>query len=164
MRPKPHVAIVVDSAASLPENPARRPQLYVVPMRVTLDGETYADGHDLSPTEFYRRLRMSPTPPSTSTSSPSPASFFEAIGRAAAEAQSVLCLTVASQFSASFDSASTAAREAEDAFPGAQVSVLDTGSAAGGEGLIALAAWRSAVRVEGLPEVKAAAQKVMPRL
>ena len=159
---KPPVAIVVDSAASLPEDMAGSPQMYVVPMRVTLGGRTYMDGRDLSTTDFYRMLRESSDLPSTSA--PSPESYLESIRWAADEARSVLCLTVASHFSASFDSAMAAAREAEEAIPDLQVSVVDTGSAAGGEGLIALEAWRAARQGSGLQAVSAAAQNVMPRV
>ena len=156
------VAIVVDSAASLPPEMAARPQFYVAPMRLTIGGRTYLDGEDLSPSSFYRMLRESGTP--ASTSSPSPGAFLEAFRRAEEEAQSVLCLTVASRFSASFDSAQTAAQEAEGALSGVQVSVLDTRSAAGGEGLVALEAWRAAQEGHSLPQVAAAAEGVIAKV
>ena len=93
------VAIVVDSAASLPEDMPRLPQMYVAPMRVTLGDRTYTDGRELRPTDFYRILRESSVLPSTSA--PSPEGFLEAFRGAAGEARSVLCLTVGSQFSVS---------------------------------------------------------------
>ena len=156
------VAIVVDSAASLPADGTRRPQLLVVPMGLTVGGRTYLDGRDLGPTEFYRMLKKSTTPPSTSA--PSPASFLEAFKEASREAGSILCLTVASRFSSSFDSAQMAAREAKETLSGVEVSVLDSESAAGGEGLIALEAWRASVRGCAFEEVQAAAEKVMRRV
>ena len=162
MRSAPPVAIVVDSAASLPHDIALAPQMHVVPMRVTLGDRTYLDGHDLSPAEFYRMLRESTAVPSTAA--PSPGSFLEAIRSATHEAESVLCLTVASHFSASFESAKAAVREARNAVPGARISVVDSGSAAGGEGLIALEAWRACRRGLGLREVESAAQRVMPKV
>ena len=162
MGPGSHVAIVVDSAASLPEEVAHQPQLYVVPMRLTVEGKTYEDGRELSATDFYRMLRRSNELPSTSV--PSPASFLESFKEASDQAQSVLCLTVASQFSASFDSAQVAAREAESLLPGLDLVVIDSGSAAGGEGLVALEAWRAAGSGHGLEEVVAAAQEVIPRI
>lgn len=158
----PRVAVVVDSAASLPADFAERSQLYVVPMTLNIAGATYLDGRDLSPSKFYRMLRSSPTPPSTS--SPSPASFLDAFRQAAERSQSALCLTVASRFSASLDSAVTAAREAKEALPDLKVSVIDSQSAAGGEGLIALEAWRAAAAGGGLDEVTAAAQQAIERV
>ena len=162
MEPASPVAIVVDSAASLPDEMTSGPQVYVVPMRVTIGDRTYTDGGDLSRADFYRMLRESPSV--LSTSAPPPASFLDAIHRAAEEARAVLCITVASRFSASFDSAKTAATEAKKAHRGLRVAVLDSGSAAGGEGLIALEAWRAASRGEALKRVRDAAQRIVPRV
>ncbi|MCH8109089.1 MAG: DegV family protein [Chloroflexi bacterium] len=161
-RQKHSVAIVVDSATSLPAEIDYDGQLQVVPMTLTLDGKTYLDGQDVTPTSFYRMLKESSVPPTTSA--PSPASYLESFKQAAEKAQSILCLTVGSGFSASFDSANTAAHEALEALPGIEISVLDSESAAGGEGLIALQALRAARNGDGLDDVKAAAMDVIPRI
>ena len=156
------VGIVVDSAASLPPEAHRAKGLRVVPMRLTFGERTYADGEDLSTTQFYRMLRKSDDMPATS--SPSPAAFLKGFRDASPSAQSVLCLTVASRFSSSFDSATRAAQEAGTALPGLEVTVLDSGTAAGGEGLVAMEAWRAAGDGLGLQEVKAAAEAVIRRV
>ena len=162
MKPKSRVAIVVDSAASLPADMRRQSQLHVVPMRLTFGGRTYLDGVDLSPSDFYRMLRESREIPTTSA--PSPSSFLEAFRQASEEAEAALCLTVASRFSACFNSAMTAAAEARDTLPQFEVSVLDTETAAGGEGLVAVEAWRTAEKGGGLAEALATAQSVIPRV
>ncbi len=159
---KHSVAIVVDSATSLPAEIGQDSQLHVVPMTLTLDGNTYLDGQDITPTSFYRMLKESSVPPTTSA--PSPASYIESFKQAAERTQSILCLTVGSGFSASFDAANIAAREALEALPGVEISVLDSESAAGGEGLIALQALRSARNGDGLDDVKAVAKDVIPRI
>ena len=161
MEPEHPVAVVVDSAASLPSGAAPSAQFHVVPLQVTLDGRTYRDGVDLAPSDLYRRLRQRPEPPLTSA--PSPASFLDAFRLAAAGARSVLCLTVAARFSASFDSAATAAREARE-IDGIDVSVLDTQTAAGGEGLVALEAWRVARSGGSAQQVVEAARRVVSRV
>ena len=154
--------MVVDSAASLPSEIARSRRIHVVPMRVTIDGRTYTDGLDLSPTDFYRLLRKSSGLPSTSA--PSPARFLETMRNAATGGQSVLCLTVAAKFSASFDSAKTAARLVEEAIPGTSISVVDTTTAAGAEGLVALEAWRAANTGKSLDHVRAVAEAVASKV
>ena len=162
MASQSEVAIVVDSAASLPPEMAGKPHFYVAPMRLAIGDRTYLDGEELSPSSFYNMLRASGTP--ASTSAPSPGAFLDAFRQAAEQANSVLCLTVASRFSASFDSAQTAARDAEGALGGLQVTVLDTRSAAGGEGLVALEARRAAQQGDSLPQVTAAAEGVISRV
>ena len=157
-----HVAVVVDSAASLPAELAGLPRMHVAPMGLSIGGRTYLDGRDLAPGDFYRLLRESPTP--ASTSAPSPARFLEAFLEASEEARAVLCLTVASRFSASFDSATVAAQDAKETIPGLDVLVLDTQSAAGGEALIALEALRAADQGHGLDEVAARAGEAAERV
>ena len=161
MTSSPRVAIVVDSGASLPDDLSRRHDLHVVPLEVSLGGDSYLDGKELSPTEFYRKLRSSSSVPSTSA--PAPARFLEAFRKAGADARPVLCLTVSARFSASFDSASAAAADARESMPAVQVKVVDTETAAGAEALVALEAARVAERGLGLEEVATAARRVIGR-
>ena len=156
------VAIVVDSAASLPANVGENDGLYVVPMQLTIGGRTYLDGLDLAPFEFYRLLRDRAEAPTTSA--PSPAQFLDAFERAAQDHPNIACLTVSRRFSSSFDSASAAAREARAALPHAEIAVLDTETAAGAQGLVATEAWRVARRGGGLDEVMSAARAVVAKV
>jgi DegV family protein with EDD domain len=64
---------------------------------------------------------------------------------------------VSRTFSAAFDSATLAAAQFREEMPGFPVSVIDSGSAAGGEGLVALAAQQSAASGADLAGVVAAA-------
>ena len=154
------VALVVDSAASLPAGLKAEPGLQVVPMRLSFGGSTYTDGVDLTPTAFYQILRgLKETPV---TSAPSPASYLAAFRAAARNAGSVLCLTVSPRFSSSYDSARTAVLEAKEQLPHTQIELLDTESAAGGEGLVVTEALRAAMLGAGLDEVVASARAVVP--
>jgi len=131
-------------------------------MSLVLNGKSYLDGIDLAPTDFYRLLRESSTLPTTSA--PPPARFLEAFQQASEYADSVLCIAVASRFSSSLDSARDAARDASEILPDTRIEVLDSESAAGGEGLIALEAWRAAKNGADLERVlkraKAISEKV----
>ncbi len=159
---KDRVAIVVDSAASLPQDMGEHTQLYVVPLQLTLSGRTYEDGRDLTSTDFYRMLKgMTGTP---STAAPSPARFLDVFRSATLEASSIVCVTVSPRFSSSYDSAMSAAHEARDVLPHAQIVVLDSESAAGAEGLIAMEAWRAARRGASIEEVRAAALAVVSKV
>ena len=156
------VSLVVDSAATLPDQALASPNLHVAPMSLTLAGRTYLDGEDVSPSEFYRMLRRAPSPPTTSA--PSPAAFLHAYRRAARGASSILCLTVAASVSASHDSATVAARLAADALPGVDVRVLDSESAAGGQGLATLEALRAARAGAGLEKTACVALRAIARV
>lgn len=161
MESKGRVSIVVDSAASLPAQVGEDGPL-IVPMRLTLNGRTYLDGRDLAPAAFYRMLKEAEKVPTTS--SPSPLSFLEAFRTAAQHSSSILCLTVSPRLSSSFDSATTAVQAAKEEVPAAQIAVLDTESAAGGEGLVAMEAWRAARNGGALTDVMEAARAVVSRV
>ena len=60
--PNPTVAVIVDSAASLPPDAANRSGVYVVPITLTLDGASYLDGRDITPTPFAPLRLCAKTP------------------------------------------------------------------------------------------------------
>lgn len=135
---KIHVAIVADSAASIPDEYQSHPLLSIVPMRLTLDGQSYMDGRDITPTDFYRKLR-SFTGVAT-TSAPSLASYKEAFEKASKLADAVICITVSALYSSASEAASSAAKD----MPDLPIRIVDSQSAGGGEGLILLEALRAA--------------------
>ena len=161
-RPEQRVALVVDSAASLPPHYEQLPGLHVVPMHLHIDGESYLDGQDLTTGDFYKLLRGANRPPSTA--SPSPGSFLSAFEAASLGAHSILCLTISPRFSSTHDSAMMAAAQAAERIPGLRIEVIDTESAAGGQGLVVTEALRAASKGLTLDEVAAECAKVIPRV
>lgn len=159
---KQKFAIVVDSAACLPSLVPNDTLLRVVPMRLTLGGSTFLDGVDLSSTGFYRKMRNLKIPPVTSA--PSPAAFLNAFKDVSTSASAILCATVSPRFSSSYDSARTAAIQAADELPDTEISVIDTESAAGAEGLVVRAVGRVSDRGGGLAEAVSAAKLVIQRV
>jgi DegV family protein with EDD domain len=97
------VAVVTDSTADLlPELVARR-SLSVVPLTVTLDGESLLDGVDIAAADFYRRLPASSTHPTTSQ--PSPGRFAEVYRRLLEDHDEVVSVHISSKLSGTFASA-----------------------------------------------------------
>ena len=158
----PKVAIVVDSAASLPPRFSENDGIYIVPMTVTLDGESYRDGIDISAAEFYRRLRNSSSPPTTSA--PAPTAFLDAFRLASKEREAILCVTAGDRFSASLDLAASAAEQARALFPSVEIRILDSQAAAGSQALAALEAWRAAQQGATLARAEMNAVRVIERV
>jgi DegV family protein with EDD domain len=131
-------------------------------MSVVLDGKAYLDGVELSPGGFYRLLKQTSSPPKTSA--PPPARFLEAYRQAAEAADAVLCITVSSRFSACHDAARVACDDARRELEGLSIKVVDSGSAAAGEALVALAALRAASQAKSLALVETAAREVIPKV
>ena len=131
-------------------------------MRLTIGGRSYDDGRDISTREFYDLLRAHPG--EATTSAPSPAAFLDAFESAGQLTTSILCIVVAEQFSSTIDSAQSASRQFKELHPGHEIHVMDSGSAAGGEGLIAMEALDLIEAGRSLVEVAAESALVADRV
>ena len=153
------VALVCDSSVCLPQEIIDEYEIQIVPLELSIEGKTYLDGVDISHQEFYSLLAESEKLPTTSA--PSPASFIDAFIKAAAHAESILCLTLLSTVSTTYSVAVTAGAMSWEVMPETTIRVMDTHTAAGGLGLVVLAAARVAAQNGSLSQVKAEAQRVM---
>jgi DegV family protein with EDD domain len=128
------VRVVVATSTCLTVEQASALGITLVPLRIGVDGRDYRDMIDIGPAELYRLLRQGVMP---TTASPSVGDYAAAFDAAPGP---VLCLTVGSRISAMDAAARLAAEEA-----GARaVDIVETGTAAGGLRLVALAAARLA--------------------
>ena len=71
----PIVKIVTDSTIDLPPQIIEENDLTVVPLSITIDGETYIDGIDISPREFITKMQKSENLPKSSQ--PTAGEFLE---------------------------------------------------------------------------------------
>ena len=125
------VRIVTDSASDI--TGLTRKNLTIAPMAVTFGEETYLDGVTLSHTQFYEKLIESDTLPITSQVTP--AQFEDAFRSAAEAGEAVVCVTVSSKLSGTYQSACIAAQDYEG-----RVFVVDSLNAAIGEQILVLRA------------------------
>jgi len=156
------VAVVTDTTACIPQEQVTRYDIEIVPVQLIFEDRAYRDGIDISPTEFYALLRQANKLPTTSASSPDP--YLEAYRKASQRAESILCLTEPSNFSAMFNSALVAKEMAKTALSNVVIEVVDCATAAAGQGLVALAAARVAASGKNLGEVMTTAQDIMHRV
>jgi DegV family protein with EDD domain len=152
---------VTDSAASLPTSLAAANGVTVVPMWVTIGGEQSRDT-ELDMAEVLARLGEGLT-----TSGPAPGELVDAASQAD-QGDGVVILTISRRMSSSYDAARLAAGLLAEQGPGKdageeRVAVVDTGTAAGAEGLVVLAASRAARAGLGLDGVVAAAERAARR-
>ena len=156
------VAIVTDSVACLPREQVEKYGIEVVPVQVVFGDKAYQDGVDISPAEFYTRFRQAEKLPTTAAAVPG--SFLEAYSKASRRATTILCITLSAKLSGMFDAARLAMEMAKEALPGVEIEVLDCRTAAVAEGLVVLAAARTAVAGGSLAEVAEIARSVMLRV
>ena len=129
------VAVVTDSAADLPESVLEALDMHVVPVRVHFGTRSYLDKVGLSSEEFFRLLAENPVHPKTSQ--PPPGDFRRAFEFLGSHYEAVVYVGLMARVSGTFQSAETAVSRARTR---ARILTQDSGTAALGQGLIAMRA------------------------
>jgi DegV family protein with EDD domain len=130
-----NTAIVVDSTADFPAAQERFPNWRVVPLYVRFGTDSFRDYVELSPQEFYARLRTADELPTTSQ--PTPGDFLEAY-RGLERYERIYSLHLSADLSGTYTSATTAGRE----LGGDKVRTVDTGTASAAVAMLGLAIQR----------------------
>ena len=118
--------IIVDSTADL--LPEQKSRVHTVPLTVHFGQEEFIDGVTSDHKTFYEKLIESDVLPTTSQATPD--AFMTELEKAKAAGESAVVITLASNFSGTYQSAMIAAAEYENVF------VVDSGSAAIGTGVL----------------------------
>jgi DegV family protein with EDD domain len=134
------IAIVTDSTAYLPQALVDQYQITVAPQVLVWGEETYQDGVDIQPEEFYTRLKTAKVMPTTSQVSvvTMKGIFEKLVGQGA----DVLGIFISEKFSGTMQSA-TQAREALG-LDAARITIVDSKASAMALGFEVLAAARAA--------------------
>jgi DegV family protein with EDD domain len=136
----PGVFVVTDSSCDLERDDIGPFNIEIVPLTIRFGSEEFTDRQDLSVEDFY--LRMASAEELPQTACPSPGAFEQAFRNAQdAGAEAVVCLTISSNLSTTFESALTAAATCEGRFV---VHVIDSRSVSSGLGTLVLEAGRVA--------------------
>ena len=114
------VAIVTDSTTAIPDSIARENNLTIVPLNLIWDGQSYLDGIEITPLEFYERLVKSETLPTTSQ--PSVGMFAQSYTRLIEQGFDILTIVISEKLSGTYQSAIQAAED----FPRNRITVLDS--------------------------------------
>ncbi len=134
------VVVITDSAADLPAGIAEQLNIHVVPMRLNFGDDDYLDKIGLTTAEFYRKLRNEIVLPKTSQ--PSPGDFRRQFEFLLSHHPSFVYVGLSRAVSGTIQSAETAAQRGH----ADRSHIFDTANAAGGEGLLAIAAAEAAMR------------------
>jgi len=130
--------IVTDSGMDLSPQQLKDLDIHQLPLKITLDGKTYASGIDIQPEEFYDLIGNTESMPITST--PSPGDFVEVYNKLAEKDPEIISIHISSGLSGTFNAARTAAKMVKKA----KVSLVDTLTLSGGQGWQVEAAARAA--------------------
>jgi len=146
------VAIVTDSSSYIPQELIEKHQIHVVPLVVIWGEETYNDGVDILPEEFYTRLGNTDVMPSTSQ--PTIPLFKEVFQDLHEQGYEILAVLISDKLSGTISSAT----QARKLLPEATIEIIDSESIAMALGFQVLSAARAAQNGASLEECKQIAE------
>jgi DegV family protein with EDD domain len=156
------VAVVTDSTCCLPPEIVDKYDITVVPLEIIYDGKSYRDGIDITPNEVYKIMRRKENLPTTSTASAG--DFLTVFRQLSLKAENVLCITLTSLQSKTFEAALAAKEIAKEEMPGTTVEVFDSRSVAASLGFIVREAARVASQGADLADAIESARKMMGKV
>ena len=142
------IKVVAVTSSGLTADECQKYDIAMIPQRVNFGMESLRDGIDITNEVFLQRLASSKDFPKTSQ--PPAGDFVEAFKKLRSAGHEPLAVVVSSKLSGTFSSANTAKSELQD---DPAITVFDTLSVAGGEGLMALEAARMAEAGHSLADI-----------
>jgi DegV family protein with EDD domain len=144
-----NVALITDSTAYIPQDLVDKYNIHVIPQVLIWGEETYRDGIDIQPEEFYNRLGKAKVMPSTSQALPT--SFTNLFNELLEKDQEVLAILISEKLSGTIASAIQAKNMLP---PDAPVELIDSKTTSMAMGFLVLEAARAAAQGAGLKEIK----------
>ncbi len=129
------IKIIADSTCDLPEEMFSRYDITTIPLKVSIANKTYDDKTGITTPELFALIQQYNE--MSVTSAPAPEEYRKLMQEAVQNGDSVICTTISSGLSASYQSAMIAAAMVEG-----DVHVVDTRTASLGSGMITLLAAR----------------------
>jgi len=155
----PGVFVVTDSSCDLEQDDIDPFNIEIVPLTIRFGSEEFTDRQDLSVEEFYQRMASTEDLPQTAC--PSPGAFEKAFSNASdVGAESVVCLTISSDLSTTFQSALSAAAACEGRIV---VHVIDSRTLSSGLGTAVLEAAKVAAAGADIGAVLRRVSELIPR-
>ena len=125
--------ITVNSTVDLPKEWLEERKVPVIPLKYTIDNETYTDMEGLSSKEFFGKLRDGKM---ATTSQINPEEARAQLEPFLKEGKDVLHLGFSSGLSGTYNSMRIAGEELKEEYPEAKIIIIDTFCACLGEGLL----------------------------
>ena len=147
------VAVITDSTAYIPKDLQEKHFIHTLPQVLIWGEETFEDGVNITPTEFYNRLKNTKIMPSSSQVTIQ--NFQDKFKELHNQGYAILAVLISTKLSGTVGSALQAKKD----FPEAQIEVFDSQSTAMALGFQVLAAARAAQDGADLQESLKVAEK-----
>lgn len=120
------IGIICDSTSYCTNNFNKENDIYIVDLNVIVDGKSYVDGKEITNDEIFEFIDQGMK---VGTSQPSPECFLNAMNEMSKKYDEIICFTMSSKLSGTFNSANIA----KDMYEGsANIEVIDTKTSAMG--------------------------------
>jgi DegV family protein with EDD domain len=155
------VVIVTDSATDITPEMAQELGILIAPVHVIIDDVDYRDRIDMPPAEFYAKLPTLPDIPTTSGANVP--DFLGCYQRGLEMAESIICITIPTTLSVCLTSARSARELLLMDIPEADITIVDSRTAATPQALMVIAAARAAQEGKGKEEILALVDDLIPK-
>lgn len=125
--------IIADSTNDLPVEFSRENGVVIVPLLYEIDGETYGKDRDLSPKEFYDKMRMGM---STKTAAANIDEIETSFRQQLEAGKDIIFMCLSSGISSTVGNAFICKENLEEEYPDAKIMVIDSLCASGGQGML----------------------------
>lgn len=153
------VLVMTDTVSGISSELAKEHNIRVVPAaNIVFDGHFYPDGVGISTAEAYQLLEKDPDKFSASTLTP--ADFLNYFREASKETENIAYICFSSALSGTSKIVSLAAELWQEESPQTNIRVIDSKTAAGAQGLLAIAAAKAAKMGMNLDQVVGVVEKL----
>jgi len=157
------VLVIVDSVSGMSQELAKQYAIKIVPaVNINIDGKLYLDGVDITPAEAYRLIQKNPDKFTANTLSPG--YLLERFKEISKEADKAVFITFAGVLSTTNKIVNMAADLAKKELPQMDIRVIDSKTAAGAQGLLAIAAAKAAAAGLSLDQVVTFITEARPKI
>jgi len=158
------VAIMTDTVSHMSEEMAKKNNITMVPLHVTIDSKTYAE-NEVDLNWFYKQMPLWKRDDRLPlTSSPSAGDFFQAYQNLSKVAKSILYIGYSPKLGMAIDAALQAKTMAQRQLPNIDIEVVGSLTACGAQMLVVLEACRAAAKGRTLPEVLQVANTMIQKV
>jgi DegV family protein with EDD domain len=150
------VVIITDTSADIPDCLSEQFNIHWVPLRISFGEKDYLDKIGLSTSDFYHKLRTEVVLPKTSQ--PSPGDFRRQFEFLLSHHPNIVYVGISGAISGTIQSAEVAAMRGNVE----RIKVFDTANAAGGQGLLVIAAAEAAKAGKSSDEIESILHALRP--
>ncbi|MEW6142948.1 MAG: DegV family protein [Chloroflexota bacterium] len=153
----PRIAVITDSSALIPPETIRQYGIEIAPLHLLWDGKVYRDGVDMQPEEFFKKLRKSPTLPTTSGAIQ--AEFIRIFEALRGRVEHIVIFLLSKDLSAAYNSAMVA----RNLFSEMAIELVDTRTSLMAMGFAVRAAAKAALQGAGKEAVIKTAMDILAK-